>query len=354
LWIMAGMKTADFDYHLPPDLIAQQPAEQRDQSRMLVLDRATGKIEHSVFYDLPERLRAGDVLVVNNTRVIPARLLGRKAQTGGQVELLLIEEIAPNTWDVLMRARRRPKPGTNIAFGDGQLTAAVIKDGEMGRAVVRFECQGDFWNVLEKVGAPPLPPYIKRKGATESQRQADEQRYQTIYAREPGAVAAPTAGLHFSDNVLRALAQRGVRRAEITLHVGIGTFRPVEAEDVEKHVMEAERYCVPREAADAVCLARRESRRVVAVGTTVVRALETVADENGMIHEGGGRTSLFIRPGYKFRAVDALLTNFHLPRSTLLMLVCAFAGYEQVMRAYREAVERRYRFYSYGDCMLIL
>lgn len=352
--MIGAVKTADFDYYLPPERIAQHPAEKRDEARMLVLYRATGQIEHAVFKELSQWLRAGDLLVVNNTRVIPARLVGRKVPTGGHVELLLLEEISPSTWDVLMRARRRPNPGALIDFGAGKLTATVVRYGEAGRAVVRFECPNSFWDALHELGLPPLPPYIRRKGLGPAQRLVDEQRYQTIYAREPGAVAAPTAGLHFTEEVLRSLESKGVQRADVTLHVGIGTFRPVEVENAEQHVMEAERYFVPRETAEAVRAARLRGGRVVAVGTTVVRTLETVADEQGMVHEGAGRTTLFIRPGFTFRAVNVLLTNFHLPRSTLLMLVCAFAGHEPVMRAYREAIARGYRFYSYGDCMLIV
>lgn len=348
------MRTADFDYYLPAELIAQQPVEKRDESRMLVLSRAAGTMEHVRFKNLPNYLNPGDVVVVNNTRVIPARLFCKKEGTGGQVELLLLEEVAPGTWDVLMHARRRPKPGARLIFNEPELVAEMLEDGDMGRARVRFEYAGDFWSILHRIGQPPLPPYIHRKGLSEEQRRADEQRYQTIYASQPGAVAAPTAGLHFTEEVLRALDDKKVLRVEITLHVGIGTFRPVEADDADQHVMDAERYVVSEEAAERINTARRAGGRILAIGSTSVRTLETVVDSEGVIHAGSGRTSLFIRPGHRFRAVDAMLTNFHLPRSTLLMMVCAFAGYENTMRAYREAVERRYRFYSYGDCMLIL
>lgn len=348
------MRTADFDYDLPPERIAQQPAEKRDESRMLVLRRSTGAMEHVRFKDLPSLLHEGDAVVVNNTRVIPARLFGRKAGSGGRIELLLLEEVEPGIWDVLMRARRRPKPGTRFAFDVPELRAEMLQDGEMGRATVRFVCDGDFWDILPRVGQPPLPPYIQRKNTAPEQRHVDEERYQTIYARYPGAVAAPTAGLHFTEDILRALDAKGVLRVEITLHVGIGTFRPVEVDDIERHVMESERYTISNDAAEKINAVRRAGGRIVAIGSTSVRALETVVDADGVIHPGAGRTSLFIKPGYRFRAVDAMLTNFHLPRSTLLMMVCAFAGYENTMRAYREAVARSYRFYSYGDCMLIL
>lgn len=348
------MRTDEFNYVLPPELIAQQAVEPRDESRMMVLNRARGSLEHRKFKDLPEYLNPGDVLVLNNTRVIPARIFGRKAESGGRVEILLLEELEPGVWDVLLRARRRPRPGGQIILGKGEASAEFVGEGEMGRARVRIKYDGNFLQLLERIGYPPLPPYIKRESINEEQRQRDARRYQTIYARHPGAVAAPTAGLHFTETVLQALSKKGVRLAEITLHVGLGTFRPVEVEEVEQHVMEAERYTVSPEAAETIVSARRCGGRVVAVGTTVVRALETVVDEHGVVHSGSGRTSLFIRPGHMFRAVDVLLTNFHLPRSTLLMLVCAFAGRERVLNAYAEAVRERYRFYSYGDCMLVL
>lgn len=348
------MRTDEFHYVLPPELIAQQAVEPRDESRMMVLNRASGLLEHRKFKDLPEYLNASDVLVLNNTRVIPARIFGRKAESGGRVEILLLEELEPGIWDVLLRARRRPRPGARIILGKGEAFAELLQEGELGRARVRIEYNGDFFQLLDRIGCPPLPPYIKRNSADEEQRQWDRQRYQTIYARYSGAVAAPTAGLHFTETVLQALSKKGVRLAEITLHVGLGTFRPVEVEEVEQHVMEAERYTVSPEAAETIVNARKSGGRVVAVGTTVVRALETVVDKHGVVYSGSGRTSLFIRPGHVFRAVDVLLTNFHLPRSTLLMLVCAFAGRERVLNAYAEAVREGYRFYSYGDCMLVL
>lgn len=352
--MMTVMRTSDFDYHLPPELIAQEPVEPRDAARMMVLHRATRKIEHCIFRDLPQFVDPGDVLVVNNTRVIPARLLGKKEGTGGKVEILLLEEIAPSVWAVLLRARRRPRSGARIVIGNGELVGVVIETYPDGQARVRFECGGDFYTLLDKHGLPPLPPYIRRPVITPAQTAADRDHYQTIYASVPGAVAAPTAGLHFTEAVLQQLRQKGVDYVEITLHVGLGTFQPVKVENVERHVMHDERYEVSASAAERIQQARQNGGRVIAVGTTTVRTLETVADENGQIRPGSGRTGLFIRPGYKFRVVERLLTNFHLPRSTLLMLVCAFAGYDFVMQAYQEAVKERYRFYSYGDCMLIL
>jgi S-adenosylmethionine:tRNA ribosyltransferase-isomerase len=350
------MKTADFDYDLPPELIAQQPAPRRDASRLLVLHRTRGAWEHRRFGDLPGYLRPGDLLVLNNTRVIPARLHGHKEATGGQVELLLLEEEAPGRWDALLRAGgRRPRPGEPLVFAGGALRAELIEERELGRALVRLESSRPLLELLEEFGETPLPPYIRRTegGGPDAE---DRARYQTVYARMPGAVAAPTAGLHFTPELFAALADRGVERAEITLHVGLGTFRPVTAEDVEAHRMEAERYAISPAAAAAVHAARARGGRVVAVGSTSVRALESAAasSDTGELSPGEGRSALFIRPGYRFRAVDALLTNFHLPRSTLLMMVSAFAGTELVRSAYREAVRERYRFFSYGDAMLIL
>lgn len=362
------MQTADFHYALPPELIAQQPADARDGSRLLVLHRADGRIEHRRFTDLPEYLRAGDLLVLNNTRVIPARLYARKPGTGGRAELFLLEEIAPNEWDVLMRCRRRPDPGQHLLLEEGQGRAIILSYGEEGQARVRFETAVPFHQYIEVHGHTPLPPYIKRghrdplpghreeedRATDPGSRVTDSERYQTLYAREPGAVAAPTAGLHFTPEIFRALAARGVQRAEVTLHVGLGTFRPVTAANVEDHRMHEERYVVPAAAADAINRTRAAGGRIVAVGSTSVRTLESVADADGMARAGSGRTGIFIHPPYHFRAVDLMLTNFHLPQSTLLMMVCALAGKEAVLRAYDEAVRERYRFFSYGDCMLVV
>jgi len=345
------MDVALFDYDLPPELIAQHPPPERGDSRMLVLSRADGTIAHRSFRDLPQYLRAGDCLVINETRVIPARLLGRRRPTGGRVELLLLRAIGDKRWEALARPARRLRPGTTCDFGEhGELQATVTEYAGEGRVIADLECEGDLLATLDRVGAVPLPPYI-RKGIAQS---ADKQRYQTVYARHPGAVAAPTAGLHFDEAMFHTLAEVGVRTARVTLHVGLGTFRPVEAQRVEDHVMHAEFYEVREGAARAINAARREGGRVIAVGTTSVRTLETVAGDDGTIAAGSGWTNLFITPGYRFRAVDGLLTNFHLPRSTLLMMVSAFGGRESISRAYAEATERRYRFYSYGDCMLLV
>ena len=349
------MKTDDFDYHLPPELIAQTPAPERPASRMLVLDRGREELEHRGFRDLPRYLRAGDLLVLNDTRVLPARLIGRKEATGGKVEFLLLEETRPGWWDVLLRAARRPPVGSRIELAGGRAFAVLEEDtGDRGRAVIRIECQEDFAAVLDEAGEPPLPPYIQRAGTGESLRGADRERYQTVYARVPGAVAAPTAGLHFTHEVLDELRAQGVEIGSLTLHVGLGTFRPVDAARVEDHTMEEERYEVSGQLARQVREARARGGRVVAVGSTSVRTLETAAAPDGTVKAGAGRSRLFIHPPYTFRAIDAMLTNFHLPRSTLLMMISALAGRDRVLRAYREAIEHGYRFYSYGDCMLIL
>jgi S-adenosylmethionine:tRNA ribosyltransferase-isomerase len=346
------MRTSDFDYSLPPELIAQTPAEPRDSARMLVLARATGTLSHHAVRDLPDFLQTGDLLVLNNTRVISARLRGKKSETGGQVEVFLLEPAGEeNVWEALVRARRRPRPGDRLLLGSGPAAAVFLEDGELGRARVRLESPVPVSELMETEGETPLPPYIRRAGgATPS----DRARYQTVYAKEPGAVAAPTAGLHFTEPLLERLGERGVGRAELTLHVGLGTFRPVAVEDPGQHRMESERFILPSDTVERIRQTRAAGRRVVAVGTTTVRTLETAATRPEGLEAGSGRSTLFIRPPYSFRVVDALLTNFHLPRSTLLMLVSAFAGTERIRRAYAEAVRERYRFFSYGDSMLIL
>lgn len=345
------MRLSDFDYILPPELIAQTPAERRDCSRMMVLFRDRQQWEHALFADLPSYLNRGDLLVLNNTKVIPARLFARK-KTGGRVELLLLEEVATNEWRALVKGRGLRKPGLEFHL-EGGGTALVVGCEADGVVTIRFDLPMPVMSYLETHGLPPLPPYIKRS-PKEVASGDDRERYQTIYAREPGSVAAPTAGLHFTEDVFRRLTERGIDRTEITLHVGIGTFRPITTERVEDHVMHEERYEVPVAAAEAINIARARGGRIVAVGTTSVRTLETVMARHGRMIPDSGRTDLYIYPPYTFRAVDALLTNFHLPRSTLLMLVSAFAGREFVMAAYEEAVRQEYRFFSYGDCMLIL
>ena len=346
------MKTADFDFELPPELIAQHPAQRRELSRMLVVRRREGTLEHRHFFDLSQYLNKGDLLVVNNTRVIPARIFGRKPATGGKVEILLLEEIRPGTWDILLHASRRPKVGSLITLGEGQAVAILLSDGAKGRATIKIESERPWLEVLEEIGIPPLPPYIKRSEVGD--QKSDRERYQTVYAKHPGAVAAPTAGLHFTDDIFQTLEKQGVTKTEVTLHVGLGTFRPVDAENVEDHRMEPERYTVPEETAKRIEETKSAGGRIVAVGSTSVRTLESVAAENGRVIPCSGRSSLFIYPPYPFTVVDAMLTNFHLPKSTLIMMICALAGRKLILRAYEEAVKEKYRFYSYGDCMLIL
>jgi S-adenosylmethionine:tRNA ribosyltransferase-isomerase len=349
------VRISDFDYELPEELIAQRPAPERDASRMLVVERERRTWRDAQFSDLPSELRAGDLLVVNNTRVFPARLTGRRAPSGGQAELLLIEERGPLVWEALARPARRLARGQIVEFGGGRLRAEVLEEHAAGRRTVRFSCAGDFGALLEELGSMPLPPYIKRERLEEdgARPAEDRERYQTVYAAARGAIAAPTAGLHFTPRVFDELRARGISVAEITLHVGYGTFAPVRADDLGRHAVEAERFEIGDAAARAINSARGEGRRVVAVGTTSVRALESAADERGRVRAGRGLAHLTITPGHEFKAVGALVTNFHLPRSSLLLLVSAFAGRELVLDAYRHAVAARYRFYSYGDCMLI-
>lgn len=353
------MKTSDFDYYLPPKLIAQHPLPDRVQARMMVIQRATGTFDHRRVADLPAFLRPGDLLVVNDTRVIPARLYGHKTATGGGVEILLIEETAPGVWEALLRARHA-KPGVRLELADSQIQAEVLAVKDEGRVTLRLRHQRPLLEILATDGVPPLPPYIKRVRSDASERAADRERYQTVYARVPGAVAAPTAGLHFTEALLTTLEQQGVRHATVTLHVGPGTFKPVIVAEVEQHHMDAERYTVPEATARLIRATRGARGRIVAVGSTVVRTLETVAAAHGAVTAHGavvasqGRSDLFIYPPYTFRVVDALLTNFHLPSSSLLMMVSALAGRELILRAYAEAIRERYRFYSYGDCMLIV
>ncbi|MBC7288658.1 MAG: tRNA preQ1(34) S-adenosylmethionine ribosyltransferase-isomerase QueA [Armatimonadetes bacterium] len=341
------MRVDIFEYDLPEELIAQEPLPERSASRMMVLRRAEAKWEHRWFRELPTFLRPGDLLVLNDTRVIPARLIGRRP-SGGRVEILLLRPLSDTRWEALGRPGRGLQPGQRLVFGD-TLSGVIVASRPEGVKEIEFQCEGSVLKAIEEIGLPPLPPYIKRPVRPE-----DSERYQTIYARKPGAVAAPTAGLHFDAETLRKVQDVGAEVAYVTLHVGLGTFRPVNVENVEEHQMHPEWYAVPDETAQAVATARKRGGRIIAVGTTVVRTLETAAREDGTIAAGEGETSLFIYPGYRFKVVDAMLTNFHLPRSTLLMMVCAFAGRDLVLSAYREAVRERYRFYSYGDCMLIL
>lgn len=349
------MKTDLFDYDLPEELIAQKPSERRPQSRLLVLHRKDGRLEDRLFTDLPEYLQPGDCLVLNDTKVLPARFFCRKA-TGGLLEGLFLEETADGCWKVLLKNARKIKAGTRLTFLDrkGRLWQDfdVLEKLPEGQWSIRPTLQADVETILEVIGTAPLPPYIKRPAVPEHPEE-DLARYQTVYARRPGSVAAPTAGLHFDKTLLARLEEMGIRIVYLTLHVGIGTFRPVQTETLEKHTMHSERYEIGPQAAEIIHTAAKEGRRIIAVGTTSVRTLETVA-ENRQVRAASGRTDLFITPGYSFKIVDAMITNFHLPRSTLLALVAAFAGLETILNAYRHAVCERYRFYSYGDAMLIL
>ena len=341
------MKTSDFDYNLPEELIAQTPVEPRDHSRLLVYDRADGSIQHLHFYDLPRFLNAGDVMVINDTRVIPARLLGEKEETHVPVEILLLKRLEKDLWEALVRPGRRLAPGTWCSFGDGLLRAEIVDRAPEGARLVRFHYQGVFEEILDRLGQMPLPPYIHK-------RLQDRERYQTVYAREEGSAAAPTAGLHFTPELLETIRQKGVDIVPVLLHVGLGTFRPVKEEDVSQHQMHVEHYEVTPEAAERINRARAEGHRCVCIGTTSVRTLETASTEDGLVHAQNGDTGIFIMPGYHFKATDALVTNFHLPQSTLLMLISALMGREEALRVYNIAVEEKYRFFSFGDAMLIL
>ena len=336
---------SDYDYELPEELIAQTPAEPRDSSRLLVYDRATGKREHRIFRDIKEYLRPGDVLVVNNTKVLPARLYAY-TKNGGKVEVLLLKRRDLNEWEVLVRPGKKAKVGAELIVSE-ELSLTVVDRTDTGERIVRFHFDGVFEDILSRLGSMPLPPYIHEK-------LKDKDRYQTVYCKTDGSAAAPTAGLHFTQELLAEIRAMGVEIAEVLLHVGLGTFRPVKEEDLTHHVMHSEFYKVDERAAEIVNAAKREGRRVIAVGTTSVRTLETVAGEQGMLRPCSGDTSIFIYPPYRFKCVDALITNFHLPESTLIMLVSAFMGREQCLSVYREAVEERYRFFSFGDAMMIV
>ena len=341
------MKTSDFNYNLPEELIAQTPVYPRDSSRLLVYHRDSGQIEHKVFHDVIDYLNPGDVLVVNQTRVIPARLYGAKEGTGGAIEFLLLRRLNLTDWEVILKPGRKAKPGARFVFGEGELKAEVLSMAEDGGRTVRFEYEGVFEDVLDRLGQMPLPPYIHEK-------LEDKTRYQTVYAKVDGSAAAPTAGLHFTPELMERVHRKGIEIVPVLLHVGLGTFRPVKEEDVSNHHMHSEYYEVTPEQAQAINDARARGGRVVCVGTTSVRTLETVADDRGVVHPGSGFTQIFITPGVKIKAVDALITNFHLPQSTLLMLISALMGRENALAAYEEAVAQRYRFFSFGDAMMIL
>ena len=340
------MKTSDFIYDLPEELIAQTPIEPRDHSRLLVYSRADRTIEHRHFYDITDYLRPGDSLVINDTKVIPARLYGVRSG-GGACELLLLKQLGPKRWISLVRPGAKLKPGKTVSIGDGQMTARIMEEAEGGARVVEFECAGTFEETLDRLGEMPLPHYIH-------ERLADRDRYQTVYAREDGSAAAPTAGLHFTPELLDRIRQMGVDIIPVLLHVGLGTFRPVKAENVEDHEMHSEYYEVTEDSARRIALTRSRGGRVIAIGTTSVRTLEASSQKSGCVEAGSDNTNIFIKPGYRFHSVDALVTNFHLPGSTLIMLVSAFMGREEALRVYSEAVKEKYRFFSFGDAMLIL
>ena len=340
------MKTDDFNYELPSHLIAQTPIAKRDDSRMMILDKTTGEIEHKHFHDILEELQPNDVLVLNNTKVIPARLFGIKEETSAAIELLMLKEKENNIWECLTRPAKRVKVGTVISFGNGLLKAVCVEEQEEGIRIFRLEYEGILYEILDQLGEMPLPPYIHEK-------LDDKTRYQTVYAKEEGSAAAPTAGLHFTQELLSQIEQKGIQIAYVTLHVGLGTFRPVAVEDVTKHKMHSEFYQMTKETADILNSAKQEGKRIIAVGTTTTRVLETIMTLYHEFRECSGWTDIFIYPGYQFQAIDALITNFHLPKSTLLMLVSALAGKDHIMHAYEEAVKNEYRFFSFGDSMMI-
>lgn len=341
------MKLNDFDFFLPEELIAQEPIQKRDMSRLMVLHRNTGEIEHKIFKDIIDYLNPGDCLVVNNTRVIPARLYGRREDTGGKIEVLLLKRTEKDKWEVLVKPGKKAKEGTTIVFGNGELKAKILEHTDEGGRVIEFIYTGIFEEVLDKLGEMPLPHYIKKK-------LDDKERYQTVYSKVEGSAAAPTAGLHFTKELLSDIEKKGVRIAYVTLHVGLGTFRPVKVEDIEKHHMHSEFYTIDENTAEIINETKRAGKRVIAVGTTSSRTLETIGNEQGFVKAGSGWTDIFIYPGYRFKVVDCLITNFHLPKSSLIMLVSALAGRENILNAYAVAVKEKYRFFSFGDAMLIL
>ena len=340
------MKTSDFNFHLPEELIAQHPLEKRDTSRLMVLDKATGEIEHKHFYDVLNYLNPGDTLVLNNTRVLPARLIGEKENTGGKIEFLLLKRIEGDKWECLAKPGKRAKIGTIFTFGEGKLKCKVVDIVEEGNRIIEFIYDGIFEQVLDELGEMPLPPYI-------TERLEDRERYQTVYSKEKGSAAAPTAGLHFTKELLNKIEEKGIEVVRVTLHVGLGTFRPVKVDDVTKHHMHSEYYEVSEEAANKINSIKAAGGRIICVGTTSCRTIESTSDDSGKVIPSKGNTEIFIYPGYKFKVLDCLITNFHLPESTLLMLVSALATKDNIMKAYQEAIDNRYRFFSFGDAMLI-
>lgn len=340
------MKTSDFYYDLPEELIAQDPLENRSDSRLMVLDKKTGSVSHHIFRDIVEYLQPGDCLVINDTKVIPARLIGSKEDTGAKIEVLLLKRKTGDVWETLVKPGRKAKPGTRIQFGDGLLVGEVMDIVDEGNRLIRFEFDGIFEEILDQLGQMPLPPYI-------THQLKDKDRYNTVYATHSGSAAAPTAGLHFTPELLRTIEEKGIDIARVTLHVGLGTFRPVKVDDVENHHMHSEFYMIDEAAAEKINRAKENGKRVICVGTTSCRTIESAADENGRLKPCSGWTEIFIYPGYRFKILDCLITNFHLPESTLIMLVSALAGQKHVLAAYEEAVKERYRFFSFGDAMFI-
>ena len=340
------MKTSDFYYDLPEELIAQDPLEDRSSSRLMILDKETGKTEHHVFREIIDELNPGDCLVINDTKVIPARLIGAKEDTGAKIEVLLLKRGADDVWETLVKPGKKARPGARISFGDGLIVGEVMDVVEEGNRLIHFEYEGIFEEILDQLGQMPLPPYI-------THQLEDKNRYQTVYAKHSGSAAAPTAGLHFTPELLKEIEEKGVQIARVTLHVGLGTFRPVKVDNILEHHMHSEFYQIDEEAAEKINRAKESGHRVICVGTTSCRTIESAADKNGKLHATNGWTEIFIYPGYEFKVLDCLITNFHLPESTLVMLVSALAGREQVLSAYEEAVKEKYRFFSFGDAMFI-
>lgn len=340
------MKTSDFYYDLPEELIAQTPVEPRDSSRMLVLNRDNGSITHKHFYDIVDYLNEGDTLIVNDSRVLPARIFGTKIPTGANVEFLLLKQVKEKVWETLVKPGRKARTGDSFSFGDGIMEGTITDVLDDGNRIIEFECENNFYETLDKIGQMPLPPYIHEK-------LTDKERYQTVYSNELGSAAAPTAGLHFTEELLQKIKDKGINIGYVTLHVGLGTFRPVKVDDVTTHKMHSEHYEVPKETAELIRKTKENGKRVIAVGTTSCRTLESVAEKYGEVIACDGWTEIFIYPGFEFKVLDGLITNFHLPESTLIMLVSAFAGYEKVMKVYEEAVKEKYRFFSFGDSMFI-
>lgn len=340
------MKVSEFDFYLPEELIAQHPKEKRDESRLMVVDKKDGEINHKVFKDIIDYINQGDCLVLNNTRVLPARLIGEKENTGGKMEFLLLKRLESNLWETLVKPGKRAKVGSRFVFGGGELKAEVKEIGEEGSRIVKFEYEGIFEEVLDRLGQMPLPPYI-------TEQLEDRERYQTVYSKEVGSAAAPTAGLHFTEELMNKLKEKGVNICFVTLHVGLGTFRPVKVEDIEEHHMHSEYYTMSKETAYIINETKKKGGKIIAVGTTSCRTLETIGDNSGKVSEESGWTDIFMYPGYKFKVVDTIITNFHLPQSTLLMLVSAFSSKDIIMKAYDIAVKEKYRFFSFGDAMII-